>query len=146
MRTVIKVGGAIVSAISTAVSTGLDALSVKPDISWAWITLVSFVVFVGIVAWGWGEASWKLSGSGKVSLALKRMGPKEKELLVSRGSELARGLSENNLLEVSVEMSNLCLYGIVEEQPRVTTDVNYPERYWKLTSLGKEVNLKLNHK
>ncbi len=53
MQTKIKVGGAIVSAAIAALSFSFNAFNVKPNISWSWIALISFLVFVGFVAYGW---------------------------------------------------------------------------------------------
>lgn len=59
MRTTIKVIGAIISAAIAAISFCFNALNFKPDISWDWIALASFVVFVGFVFWGWRGAEFR---------------------------------------------------------------------------------------
>ncbi len=41
------------SAAITAISFSFNAFNVKPDIFWSWIALISFLVFVGIVGYGW---------------------------------------------------------------------------------------------
>jgi hypothetical protein len=56
MRIKSKVGGAILSAMISATSLALNAFNFKPDIPWSWIAFISFLIFVGIIAWGWIDA------------------------------------------------------------------------------------------
>lgn len=60
MQTKIKVGGAILSALITALSYSFNIFNVIPDISWSSIALISFLIFVGIVFYGWSGAETKI--------------------------------------------------------------------------------------
>lgn len=53
MRTTLKIAGAILSALITAISLALIAFDVSPGITWKLIAFISFIVFTVIVAWGW---------------------------------------------------------------------------------------------
>jgi hypothetical protein len=53
MRIVIKIIGAILTAIITTSSLALSALNINPSIPWTWIAVISFLFFVYIVGQGW---------------------------------------------------------------------------------------------
>jgi hypothetical protein len=49
----LKVGGAIVTAAISAVSSALNAFNFLPNISWARVSLISIILFIVFVFWGW---------------------------------------------------------------------------------------------
>jgi hypothetical protein len=53
IQTILTVVGAIMSALITATSFGVNAFSVKPDAHWSLIAFISFLVFVILVFWRW---------------------------------------------------------------------------------------------
>jgi hypothetical protein len=53
MRVIIKIIGAILTAIITTSSLALSALNINPSIPWIWIAFISFLFFVYIVGQGW---------------------------------------------------------------------------------------------
>jgi len=52
-KTQIQVGGAIMTAAVSAISSALNAFNFAPQISWTWITFISIILFIVFVFWGW---------------------------------------------------------------------------------------------
>jgi len=83
-KTQLQVGGAILAAFFSAVSTALNAFNFAPKISWALISFISIVLFIFIVYWGWLTTSNRVKELEKSKPSIKVSTMRERQWCLLR--------------------------------------------------------------
>jgi hypothetical protein len=63
---VFRIGGAITSALVTAMFFAFDIYEILPDKPWSFYALIAFSIFVMFVVWGWGNSEFQRNNQKKI--------------------------------------------------------------------------------